>query len=102
MVKESATNERSLSSHHEAFHDRMLEATSQSETHGVANIHKTLRLKDPDAPGALQFDDHMRVNFIDRFGPSLDAATGGEPVMKEYSAELGQTWARLEASGLIV
>ena len=91
-----------MTRYHEAFHDRMLEAASQGETHGVANIHKTLRLKDPDALGALQFDDHTRVSFIDRFGSSLDAATGGEPVMKEYSAEIGQTWTRFEASGLIV
>jgi alpha-amylase len=91
-----------MTRYHEAYHDRMLEATSQSESHEAANIHETLRLKDPDALGALQFDDHMRVSFIDHFGPSLDAATGDGPVMEEYSAELGQTWARFEAPGLIV
>ena len=91
-----------MTRYHEAFHDRLLEARPQSETQEAVNIHETLRLKDPDAPGALLFDDHMRVSFIDRFGPTLEAATVSEPIMKEYSAEVGQTWARLEASGLIV
>jgi hypothetical protein len=91
-----------MTRYHEAFHDRLLEARPQSETQGAVNIHEILRLKDPDAPGALLFDDHMRVSFIDRFGPTLEAATVSEPIMKEYSAEVGQTWARLEASGLIV
>jgi hypothetical protein len=91
-----------MTRYHEAYHDRMLEATSQSESHEAANIHETLRLKDPDALSALQFDDHTRVSFIDRFGPSRDAAGSGEPVMEEYSAELGQIWARFEAPGLIV
>jgi hypothetical protein len=91
-----------MTRYHEAYHDRMLEATSQSESQGAANIHETLRLKDPDALGALQFDNHMRVSFIDRFGSTLDGARGSEPLMEEYSAELGQTWARFEAPGLIV
>jgi len=91
-----------MTRYHEAFHDRLLEAMPQSEMQGAVNIHETLRLKGPDAPDALLFDDHMRVNFIDRFGPTLEAAAVSEPVMKEYSAEVGQTWARLEASGLIV
>jgi hypothetical protein len=91
-----------MTRYHEAYHDQMLQARSQSESQGAANIHETLRMKDPEALTALQFDDHVRVSFIDRFGPSCDTATGGVPVMEEYSVELGQTWARFEASGLIV
>ncbi|MHB8105913.1 MAG: alpha-amylase/4-alpha-glucanotransferase domain-containing protein [Candidatus Cryosericum sp.] len=91
-----------MTRYHEAFHDRLLEAKPQDEAQGATSIHETLRLKDADAPGALVFDDHMRVSFIDRFGPTLEAAAVSEPIMKEYSAEVGRTWARLEASGLIV
>lgn len=90
-----------MTRYYEAYHDRILETTSPSEEQEATNIHEALRLKDPEALSALQFDDHMRVSFIDRFGPSLDAATGSESVMQEYSTELGQTWTRFEAPGLI-
>jgi len=91
-----------MTRYHEAYHDRMLQATPHSEPHEAANIHEALRMKDPEALSALQFDDHVRVSFIDRFGASLDATTGSEPVMEEYSTELGRTWARFKAAGLIV
>lgn len=90
-----------MTRYHEAYHDRMLEALSQSQPEGVANIHETLRMKDPDALAALQFDDHVRVSFLDRFGESLEAASLGQPLLQQYAAESGQTWVRLEEPELI-
>lgn len=90
-----------MTRYHEAYHDRMLEALSQQQPETATNIHETLRMKDPDALAALQFDDHVRYNFIDRFGDSLDTASSAQPVKENYSVDIGQTWARLSVPASI-
>jgi len=84
-----------MTRYHEAYHDRMLTALSQQQPETATNIHETLRMKDPDALAALQFDDYVRFSFIDRFGDSLEAATCAQPVKEDYSVDVGQTWAQL-------
>lgn len=85
----------------ETYHDQMLEDASRTCRQEAATIPDTLHVDGVDTRGALQFDDHMRVSFIDRFGPSRDAAMCSDPVMNDYSTEVGQTWAQLEASGMV-
>nr|WP_126850753.1 alpha-amylase/4-alpha-glucanotransferase domain-containing protein [Candidatus Cryosericum terrychapinii] len=90
-----------MTRYHEAYHDRLLACTAGDQGPEAANIHETLRVKDPKALGALQFDDHTRVSFIDRFGPSQKTATDAVPLTQEYKVTTEESSVRCEAPGVI-
>jgi hypothetical protein len=90
-----------MTRYHEAYHDRLLACAAGDQGPEAANIHETLRVKDPKALGALQFDDHTRVSFIDRFGPSQKTATDAVPLTQEYEVTTEESSVRCEAPGVI-
>ena len=91
-----------MTRYHEAYHDRMLQASPAGQESQAANIHESLRLKDPDALRLLTFDDHVRVSFIDRFGASREAAADSLPLPREYGLSVSESSVRCDAPGAVV
>lgn len=90
-----------MTRYHEAYHDRMLQTLSLEQPETATNIHETLRMKDPEALNALQFDDHVRFSFMDHFGDSLEEAVSAAPSLDSFTVDVGQTWARLSSPASI-
>ncbi|MHB8070852.1 MAG: alpha-amylase/4-alpha-glucanotransferase domain-containing protein [Candidatus Cryosericum sp.] len=90
-----------MTRYHEAYHDRMLESAPAYQTDGVANIHESLLVKDPEALGLLTFDDHTRVSFIDRFGPSQETTINAPPYARKYALSISESSAQCDAPGAV-
>ncbi len=90
-----------MTRYHEAYHDRMRQTSAGDDSSNVTNIHESLRVKDRDAPGLLEPDDHIRVSFIDRFGSSRETAVTAPPLAEEYAMTTSESSVRCEAPGSV-
>lgn len=91
-----------MTRYHEAYHDRMPQAPPDDGGREAANIHESLRVKDPEALTSPTCDDHTRVSFIDRFGASREAALDEPPASRVYALSIENSSVRCDAPGVVV